>query len=54
MVGTILMVFAFVFACCAAANIAFPRPWLHLGWLAVAFFILAVLFGGGSFHTIMR
>lgn len=50
MLATILLVFAFVFACCAAAGLALPR--VHLGWLAIAFWILAVLFGGGSFHAV--
>lgn len=54
MLGTILMVFAFVFAVCAALGFAVPRPPLHLGWLALAFYILAVLFGGGSFHTFVH
>jgi hypothetical protein len=45
MLGTVLLVFAFVFACIAAAV---PGPvWgrLHFGWLALAFYIASLLFG---------
>jgi hypothetical protein len=49
MLGTILLVFAFVFACIAALFItAVNRPPLaiHFGWLAVAFYLLSLLLGG--------
>lgn len=49
MLGQILMVFAFVFAIIAAVFITqVNRPPLsiHFGWLAVAFWILALLLGG--------
>lgn len=45
MLNTILIVFAFVFACIAAAV---PGPiWgrVHLGWLALAFFLASLLSG---------
>jgi hypothetical protein len=47
--GTILLVFAFVFACIAALFItAVNRPPLaiHFGWLAIAFYLLSILLGG--------
>lgn len=44
MIGTILMVFAFVLACCAAAGVPLPR--VHLGWAAVACYFLSLLLGG--------
>lgn len=44
MLGTILLVFAFVFAVIAAAGVSIPR--IHFGWLAVAFWILSILLGG--------
>jgi hypothetical protein len=44
-IGLILLVFAFVFACIAAAfQPAFGR-W-HAGWLAIAFWIASELLGG--------
>lgn len=49
MIGTILMVFAFVFAVIAAifvASVSRPPLNIHFGWLALAFMILAVLLGG--------
>lgn len=45
MLGTILLVFAFVFAVVAAFGISIPR--VHLGWLAIAFWLLAILLGHG-------
>ena len=48
MLGTILMVFAFVFFCLAAANVNHPR--INLGWLGLAFWVLAILIGGASIH----
>lgn len=43
MLGTILLVFSFVLAVCAASNWpVVPRP--HLGWAAFAFFIGYLLF----------
>ena len=49
MLGQILMVFAFVFAVIAAlfvTTIARPPLSVHFGWLAVAFWLLALLLGG--------
>jgi hypothetical protein len=45
-VGLILLVFAFVFAVIAA--MAGPSVWprVHLGWLAIAFWIASELIGG--------
>jgi hypothetical protein len=52
MLGEIILVFSFVFACCAAFfGSAAPAPWysrVHLGWLAFACFIAYLLFG----HTV--
>lgn len=45
MLGTVLLVFAFVFACIASCV---PGPiWgrIHFGWLALAFYIASLLFG---------
>jgi len=45
MLGTILLVFAFVLACIAAF---FPGPVLdrvHLGWASLAFYFASLLFG---------
>jgi hypothetical protein len=49
MLGTILLVFAFVIMCLAAANwpAANAGRWT-LGWLALAFYFASILFGGGS------
>jgi hypothetical protein len=49
MVAQILMVFAFVFAVIAAlfsVSMARPPLTIHFGWLAVAFWIMALLLGG--------
>ncbi len=49
MLGTILDVFAFVFAVIAAlfvTSVSRPPLAVHFGWLAVAFYLLAVLLGG--------
>jgi hypothetical protein len=49
MIGLILEVFAFVFAIIAALFVvSFARPPLavHFGWLAIAFYLLALLLGG--------
>lgn len=46
MLGTILMVFSFVLFCLAAANVNHPR--ISLGWLGLAFWVLAILFGSVS------
>lgn len=49
MVGQILEVFAFVFAIIAAlfvTTLARSPFNVHFGWLAVAFYILALLLGG--------
>jgi hypothetical protein len=43
MLGTILLVFAFVFACIAAASI--PTGRFAAGWVAFAFYIASLLFG---------
>lgn len=49
MLGTILLVFAFVLAVIAALIPPPAWPWgrLHWGWAAFAFFIASLLFGGG-------
>lgn len=44
MIGTILLVFAFVLACLAAAGVGAPR--VHLGWAALACFFLNLLLAG--------
>jgi len=49
MISQILMVFAFVFAIIAAlfiTEVNRPPIAIHFGWLAVAFWILALLLGG--------
>jgi len=45
MLGTILMVFAFVLLLLAAFNIPSP-PRLNLGWLGMACWALAIVLGG--------
>lgn len=48
MISQILLVFAFVFAVIAAlfvTTVQRPPIAIHFGWLAVAFWILAVLLG---------
>lgn len=50
MVGTILLVFAFVFAAIAAVfieSVNRASVTIHFGWLALAFWILSILLGGG-------
>jgi hypothetical protein len=49
MIGTILLVFAFVFAVIASLGIRLPR--VHFGWLAIAFWILSLLLGGAHALT---
>jgi len=44
-VSLILLVFAFVFACIAALFSESIRN-VHVGWLAVAFWIIAEILGG--------
>jgi hypothetical protein len=53
MLGVVLLAFAFVFACFAAANYrsdpsAVPPAWwltrIHLGWVAIAFYFASLLF----------
>lgn len=49
MLGQILLVFAFVFAVIAAlfvTTVQRPPISIHFGWLAVAFWIIAILLGG--------
>jgi hypothetical protein len=49
MLGTILLVFAFVFAAIAALFIDTVNRQpivVHFGWLAVAFYLLSILLGG--------
>jgi hypothetical protein len=41
--GLVLLVFAFVLACCAAINI--PSARVSLGWAAIAFYFASILFG---------
>ncbi len=49
MLVMILLVFAFVFAVVATLGVGLPR--CNFGWLAFAFFVLAVLVGGlGTMH----
>jgi len=43
--GLILLVFAFVLAVIAACFVQSVRNF-HLGWLAVAFFLLSLIVGG--------
>ena len=45
MLGTILMVFAFVLLTLAAFNVPMP-PRLNLGWAGMACWALAILIGG--------
>lgn len=50
MLGTILLVFAFVFATIAALfveSVQRAMITIHFGWLAIAFWILSILLGGG-------
>jgi hypothetical protein len=49
MLAQILMVFAFVFAVIAAIfveSVPAPPIRVHFGWLALAFFLAAMIFGG--------
>lgn len=50
MLPTILLVFAFVLACIAAVFPPPAWPWgrFHFGWLAFAFYLASLLFGGGA------
>jgi hypothetical protein len=53
MLGQILMVFAFVFAVIAAlfvTTVSRPPIAIHFGWLAIAFWVLALLLGGMGFR----
>ncbi|MGO8972147.1 MAG: hypothetical protein ACLQNV_01265 [Steroidobacteraceae bacterium] len=43
MLGTILLVFAFVLACLAAYGV--PAGRWQLGWAALAFYLASLLFG---------
>lgn len=52
MLGTILLVFAFVFAVIATLGISIPR--VHFGWLAIAFWILSILLGGAHALTALH
>lgn len=45
MLGTILLVFAFVLACLASYGI--PAGRWQLGWAALAFYFLSLLLGAG-------
>ena len=48
MIGTILLVFAFVFALIAALFIEIVNRaplTIHFGWLALAFYIASLIFG---------
>ena len=48
MIGTILLVFAFVFALIAAVfleSVNRASITIHFGWLALAFYIASILFG---------
>lgn len=44
MLGTILLVFAFVLVALSAFNVGHPR--VHLGWLGLATWLLSLLLGG--------
>jgi hypothetical protein len=49
MLGTILLVFAFVFAAIAALfvdSVNRPPIVISFGWLALAFYLLSILLGG--------
>jgi hypothetical protein len=46
MLGEILLVFSLVFFVVAAAGVSHPR--IIFGWLGLAFWVLAILFGGVS------
>lgn len=48
MISTILLVFAFVLAVCAALNVNPPR--VSLGWAALACYFLSLLLGSPLFH----
>lgn len=50
MLGTILLVFAFVLACLAAYGV--PAGRWNLGWAALAFYFASLLFG--SFAHLIR
>ncbi len=50
MIGTILLVFAFVLSLLAAYGIGAPR-W-SLGWAALACYFLSLLLGGFGVHGI--
>ncbi len=57
MIGFILICFAFVFAVVAAVfNVNVTRgSWVvHFGWLAVAFYLLAVLLGHTTGTSLLR
>ncbi len=43
MLGTILLVFAFVLACCATFGV--NAGWVQTGWAALAFYFASLLFG---------
>jgi hypothetical protein len=48
--GIVLLVFAFV---CAVLAALWPEPFsgrIHLGWLAVTFWVAAEIFGGVAAH----
>lgn len=48
MLGTILLVFAFVLAVLAALGVGAPR--FHLGWAAMACWFLSLLIGHFGLH----
>jgi hypothetical protein len=49
--GLILLIFSLVLACIAAYRRPPTSTWvIHPGWLAVAFFIASLIFGGVSIH----
>lgn len=48
MIGTILLVFAFVLACLASRNIGAPN-W-SLGWASLACYFLSLLLGSFGAH----
>jgi hypothetical protein len=47
MLGTVLLVFAFVFACIAAFVMQGYGRW-HFGWLSLVFYFASLIFGQAS------
>ncbi len=47
MIGTVLLCFAFVFACIAAFVMQGYGRW-HFGWLSLVFYFASLLFGAAG------